>query len=111
MDYGDYEGLTTPEITERRPGWDLFQDGCPGGETIADVGSRVDAVITRLTGDAHLQDREALIFGHGHTLRCLTARWLELSAENARLFLLGAGSLGVLSWERDWRTLHGWNNR
>ena len=111
MDYGDYEGLTTPEIRERRPGWDLYRDGCPGGETIWDVGARVDAVVTRLTGDEHLQDREVLIFAHGHSLRCLTARWLELPAENARYFVLRAGSFGVLSWEHEWRTLNVWNNR
>jgi broad specificity phosphatase PhoE len=109
MDYGDYEGLTTAEIRERRPGWDLFQDGCPGGETIEEVGDRVDAVITRITEDEALQDCEVLIFAHGHTLRCLAARWLRLPAGNARLFVLQAGSFGVLGWEHEWRALNGWN--
>jgi broad specificity phosphatase PhoE len=111
MDYGEYEGLTTGEIRRRRPDWDLYRDGCPGGERIEDVAARVDAVIDRLTGDADLDGCEVLVFAHGHVLRCFAARWIRLSPPEARHFVLASGSLGALGWEHEWPALTLWNTR
>lgn len=108
MDYGDYEGLTTAEIREKRPDWDLFRDGCPGGETIEDVGARADSLLERLRDD-RLADADVLVFAHGHLLRVLTARWLGLRAAEARRFALGAARFGILDWEHEWTVLAGWN--
>ncbi len=94
-DYGAYEGLTTAEIRARRPGWDLFRDGCPGGESVRTVGDRADRVIARLRS----ADGPILIFGHSHFFRVLTARWLELPPGDARFFLLGTASLSILGYE------------
>jgi broad specificity phosphatase PhoE len=109
MDYGDYEGLTTAEIRATRPNWDLFRDGCPGGETIEDVSRRADLLIERLTADATLRGADVLAFGHGHMIRVLTARWLGCEAAGARSFALEALGIGVLSWEHEWPTLRAWN--
>ena len=83
-DYGAYEGLTTPEIRETRPGWTLWDDGVPEGETAADVGRRADRVIQR----ARELETDTLCVAHGHVLRVLTARWLGLPPVAGRLFLL-----------------------
>jgi len=109
MDYGAYEGLTTAQVRLDRPDWDLFNDGCPGGETIEDVGKRVDLLIERLRGDASLCDGDVLVFAHGHVLRVLTARWLGLLASEARRFALGAARIGLMDWEHEWAVLGGWN--
>jgi probable phosphoglycerate mutase len=109
MDYGDYEGLTTAQVRETSPGWDLFRDGCPGGETIEDVGTRVDLLLERLLSDPGLADADVALFAHGHVLRVLTARWLGLAAAEARRFALGAARIGVLDWEHEWTVLGGWN--
>jgi probable phosphoglycerate mutase len=105
-DYGDYEGLTTDEIQRRRPGWSLWRDGCPRGEGPAQVGARADRVIAALgqvTG-------AAAVFSHGHMLRVLGARWIELApAEGARLGL-AAGAISVLGYERATAILAGWND-
>ncbi|UGS34795.1 histidine phosphatase family protein [Capillimicrobium parvum] len=96
FDYGEYEGVTTAQIHETRPDWDLWRDGSPGGETPDDVGRRMDEVI------ADIRDRageRALVFGHGHALRVLTARWLGLPAAEGRRFLLGPAGVGVLGSE------------
>jgi len=110
MDYGEYEGLTTAQIREIRPGWDLFSDGCPGGETISAVGARTDALITRLRGDPSLAGLDVLAFAHGHVLRVLTARWLDFEAEEARHFAFAPGAIAVLDWEHEWTALTGWNH-
>jgi probable phosphoglycerate mutase len=94
-DYGSYEGRRTSEIREERPGWYLFRDGCPGGESVADVGARADRVIALLRGASG----HALLFGHGHFFRVLAARWIGLPAEDARHLLLSTASLSVLSYE------------
>src|SRR5687768_8842060 len=72
-DYGEYEGITTPQIRERRPDWFLWRDGCPGGETVDDVAERVDPVVAELREG----DGDAALFAHGHVLRVLAARWLS----------------------------------
>jgi broad specificity phosphatase PhoE len=105
FDYGEYEGITTAEIHETRPDWDLFRDGAPGGETVADVGRRMDGVVARIRAEA---PERALVFGHGHALRILTARWLELAPEAGRAFLLGPAGVGVMGSEHDWPALSGW---
>ena len=94
-DYGDYEGLTTTEILARRADWDLFRDGCPGGESPAEVGARADAVVRRLRA----ADASLLVFSSGPILRVLAARWLGLPPAAARHFLLGTASLSTLGYE------------
>ena len=94
-DYGDYEGRRTADIRQERPGWDLFRDGSPGGESVAAVGARADRVIARLRAvDGHV-----LLFSHGHFLRVLAARWLGLPPADARYFVLGTAALSVLGYE------------
>jgi broad specificity phosphatase PhoE len=104
-DYGEYEGLTTPQIRERDPDWSLWRDGCPGGETPAQIGARVDRVVERLRST----DGDALAFAHGHVLRVLTARWLEMEVAAGARFRLEAGSLGVLGHERETSVLARWS--
>jgi broad specificity phosphatase PhoE len=95
--YGDYEGLTTPQIHARRPGWQLFRDGCPGGESVDRVTARADRVIARLRA----VDGDALCFSSGHFLRALAACWLGLGAAGGRFFVLGTTSLSALGYEHD----------
>jgi len=107
-DYGQYEGRRTADIRQERPGWDLFRDGCPGGESVAAVGARADRVIARLRAvDGHV-----LLFSHGHFLCVLAARWLGLSAGDARYFVLSTGALSILGYEhtRDEPALRLWND-
>ena len=104
-DYGEYEGITTAEIRTRRPGWNLWRDGCPGGETAADVGRRVDRVLDSLAG----LEGDAAVFAHGHVLRVLTARWLGLGPEAGALFKLDTGTLSTLGLERETRVITRWN--
>jgi probable phosphoglycerate mutase len=95
--YGSYEGRSTAEILQERPGWQLFRDGCPGGESPADTGSRADRVIARIraaTGNV-------LVFSSGHILRVLGARWLGLPPGGGRYFLLGTASVSTLGYEHD----------
>ena len=94
-DYGSYEGLRTDEICRDRPGWRLFRDGCPGGESVEEVAARADRVIARLRS----QPGHVLIFGHGHFFRVLAARWLGLSPGEASHFVLGTAALSILGYE------------
>jgi broad specificity phosphatase PhoE len=104
-DYGEYEGLTTQQIRERRPGWDLWRDGCPGGENAADVGARVDPVVQELRGAGE----DVALFAHGHVLRVLAVRWIELPpAAGARLWLATA-TISLLGFERETATVRRWN--
>jgi broad specificity phosphatase PhoE len=105
IDYGDYEGLTTPEIREERPGWLLWSDGSPGGETPAEAGARVDRVIAR----ALAADGDVALFAHGHILRILAARWLELPPERGGSFALETAALSELGFERENRVIARWN--
>lgn len=104
-EYGEYEGLTTPEIRELAPRWSLWRDGCPGGEYPADVAQRADRAIKRLAG-AH---GDALAFAHGHLLRVLAARWVSLEAADGARLALSAGAVSVLAYEREKRVIESWN--
>jgi broad specificity phosphatase PhoE len=104
-DYGDYEGAKTVDIRKQRPGWTLWDDGVPGGETAAQVGARADRVIAEAAGAGG----DVALFAHGHVLRVLTARWLGLAPENGRLFALSTATLSVLGHERETRVLRLWN--
>jgi len=95
--YGEYEGRRTAEIQQMRPGWNLFRDGCPGGETLVQISARADRVVDRLRRATSL----VAIFSHGHFLRVLTARWLALPAIEARRFFLKAAALSILGYEHD----------
>lgn len=104
-DYGDYEGLTTPNIRESRPGWFLWRDGVPNGETADEVGARADTVIAELQG----LEGDVVLFAHGHVLRVLAARWLELPPTDGAKLSLSTGTLSVLGWERESPAIRGWN--
>ena len=104
-DYGGYEGRTTAAIREERPGWDLFDDGVPGGETIHQVADRVDGVIA----DIRAGSGDAVCVAHAHLLRVLAVRWLGVDPSAARYLVLGPASLSVLGWERAQPVLEHWN--
>jgi broad specificity phosphatase PhoE len=106
-DYGEYEGRTTPEIREERPGWTVWRDGVLGGETVAEVGARVDRVIAEL----RLLTGDAVAFAHGHVLRVLTARWLGLEPGAGRLFALDTATISTLGYERETAVIRTWNER
>ena len=107
-DYGDYEGITTATIREDRPGWFLWRDGCPGGESAADVGARVDPLVERLKAS----EETVALFAHGHLLRVLAARWLGLPPTEGRLFTLNTASISVLGLDSDGdqQVLQLWND-
>jgi probable phosphoglycerate mutase len=94
VDYGRYEGRWTADIHAEAPGWDLFRDGCPGGESVAEFSARADRVIERLRRQGNV-----LLFTHMHFLRCLAARWICLPGAEGRRFLLTTASLSVLGYE------------
>jgi broad specificity phosphatase PhoE len=107
FDYGDYEGLTTAEIRARRPGWDLFRDGCPGGETAQAAAARAQKLLDGLTDP----EARVMLFSHGHQLRILTTCYLELPADAARHLFLGTASLSVLGTEHEWPAVLLWNEQ
>lgn len=115
-DYGGYEGLTTPQIRETRPGWYLWRDGViPGdaehpGEQVETVGSRVDRVLARVRPLLADGDDIALV-AHGHVLRVLTARWLGLPPADGRLFALATAGVSTLGFEHGQPVMTGWNQR
>jgi broad specificity phosphatase PhoE len=112
-DYGGYEGRTTPDIQKDRPGWYLWRDGViPGdaqhpGETVEQVGARVDHVLAAVA--PLLPDGDVALIAHGHSLRILTARWLELDADCGRLFRLDTGTLSTLATEHGMPVITTWN--
>ena len=106
-DYGEYDGRRTVEIRVERPGWTLWQDGVPGGESAGDVGARADRVVARLR---ELAD-DAAVFAHGHVLRVLTARWLGLEPAAGRYLALDTATLSVLGYERETPVVRLWNRR
>ena len=104
--YGDYEGVTTEEIRRSVPGWTVWTHGAPGGETAAQVTTRLDRVVDRL----HAAAADTLVFGHGHALRALAARWLGLPVSEGRLFRLDTATVSVLGHERETAVLLRWND-
>jgi probable phosphoglycerate mutase len=106
-DYGAYEGRTTAEIREERPGWWLWRDGVVGGETVEQVGARMDGVLERVRPD--LNEGDVVLAAHGHVLRVLTARWLGLPPADGRLFKLSTGTLSALGTEHDRPVIGFWN--
>ena len=104
-DYGEYEGRTTPTIREERPGWSLWTDGVPGGERAEEVGARADRVIEEVRGAGG----DVVLFGHGHMLRVLTARWIALAPEDGSRFGLDPATIGVLGYERETPVILRWN--
>jgi len=103
-DYGDYEGLTTAQIHQRRPDWNLWRDGCPGGESAEQVGARADRAIAELR-----RASSAVAFSHGHLLRVLGARWIELAAAGGGHLGLSTGAVSLLGYERDEPIIARWN--
>jgi broad specificity phosphatase PhoE len=106
FDYGEYEGLTTPEIREGRPGWSVWADGSPGGETADQVGVRADRVIAR----ALAAEGDVALFAHGHLLRVVGARWIGLPAVCGGNLGLSTGSFCELGFERERRVVWVWND-
>jgi probable phosphoglycerate mutase len=109
-DYGEYEGITTAEIRQSVPDWTVWTAPTPGGETAEQVGARLDRVVARVREhEGGAQPGRALVFGHGHALRVLAARWLGLPAEDGRLLVLGTATISVLGDEHDHPAVLRWN--
>jgi len=108
-DYGTYEGKRTADIDVDRPGWRLFRDGCPGGETLDAVGARADRVIGRLRA----QGGNVLLFAHRELLRILAGRWIGLEPIEGRRLLVATASLSVFGYDHDLTepVIHVWNGR
>ena len=103
--YGDYEGLTTAQIRATRPGWSVFRDGCPAGETPEEVASRADRVLAKVRAT----EGNVALFAHGHIFRVLAARWINLPGSYGEHFLLDTATLNVLGYYRDSPALEIWN--
>lgn len=103
--YGDYEGLTSAEIQKSSPHWTIWSGTPPNGESAGQVGARADRVIER----ALAASGDVALFGHGHMLRVLAARWLRLDPDSGSLFALDTGSISVLGWEHVSRVIRRWN--
>lgn len=104
-DYGEYEGRRTIDIREERPGWALWRDGVPGGETVDQVGLRADRVIDV----ARSAGGDVAFFAHGHVLRVIGARWIGLPPDHGALLALSTASISVLGWERETAVIERWN--
>jgi broad specificity phosphatase PhoE len=107
-DYGSYEGRRSSEIRAERPDWQLFEDGCPGGETVSAVAVRADAMIDRVRHCAG----NVLLFAHRDILRILSARWLDMAAREGRRLYLDTGSVSILGYDRALRepVIRLWNS-
>lgn len=105
-DYGDYDGVTTADIRKERPDWDIWRDGCPGGETTADVAARADRLIERLRAAGE----NVLVFGHGHMSRVLAARWLGMDGAAARHLIMGTATLSIIGEEHGHPAIRLWND-
>lgn len=103
--YGEYEGLTPAQIHRERPGWMIFRDGGPGGETPDQIGTRVDRIIAQV----RKVEGNVAIFAHGHLLRVFAARWIGLPAGGGQHFLLDTGTLCILSQYQDAPAIRIWN--
>ncbi|MEV6278370.1 acid phosphatase [Nocardia sp. NPDC051832] len=106
-DYGDYEGLTTPQIRETAPGWTIWTGAVPGGESAAQVRARADRVLG--TAEPALAERDVVLVGHGHFSRALITRWAELDLIEGRRFAMSTAATTVLGYDHDDRTIHAHN--
>lgn len=106
-DYGQYEGLTTPQIRESEPDWTVWTHGCPGGESVQDVGQRLDRVVQRVRSS----EGRTLVFAHGHSLRVLAALWLGLDVADGRVLEIDTATVGVLGDDRGQPVVRRWNVR
>jgi probable phosphoglycerate mutase len=106
LDYGDYEGRTTAEILRARPGWDLWRDGCPGGETLAQAAMRAERVLAR----ARAAEGPVLLIGHGHLTRTLVTRALTLAPDHGRHLALDPATLSIVGAEHSLPALRLWND-
>ncbi|MFL6172116.1 MAG: histidine phosphatase family protein [Marmoricola sp.] len=104
-DYGDYEGITTAQIRETAPGWTVWTDPCPGGETAEQVAARLDRVVAKV----RVHGGRVLVFGHGHESRALAARWLGLPVAQGRLLELDTATISVLGYEHETAVVARWN--
>src|SRR4051794_12274165 len=104
-DYGEYEGLTTPEILARDHSWDMWRDGFPGGEDPGQIGARADRALSRLRS----ADGDVLAFAHAHLLRVVAARWLQMEPAGGARFALAPGTISSLGYERETEVLASWN--
>jgi broad specificity phosphatase PhoE len=104
--YGEFEGLKTEEIHKKMPHWNIFSNGAPNGESVADVNVRANRVLEKLQS----LHGDVALFSHGHFLRALAARWLQLTAQEGRLFALHPASLSILGYERKTHVLTLWND-
>jgi broad specificity phosphatase PhoE len=108
-DYGDYEGITTDAIRAERPGWYLWRDGVPDGESPDDVGARADRILAEAADAAAAADGDVALVAHGHVLRVIGARWIGEPASFAGRLALSTGALCRLGTEREVRVLRAWN--
>ncbi|WP_394940420.1 histidine phosphatase family protein [Psychromicrobium sp. YIM B11713] len=113
-DYGDYEGVNSAEVRRERPGYLIWNDGVPGGETLEQVAARADAVIARVMtpqASGRLEGqvpKNTLLVAHGHFLRVLTARWLDLDPRQGRHFVLGTAKVCTLGWDKRTPAIEQW---
>jgi broad specificity phosphatase PhoE len=106
--YGEYEGVTTADIhAHHDAAWNLWTDGCPGGETPAQIGARIDALLGRLA--PRLDDGDVAVIAHGHSLRVTGARWIGLPPAGGGLLKLDTATTSVLGFEHGRRVIHHWN--
>jgi len=105
FNYGDYEGLTPGEIRDLRPGWDIWRDGCPNGESASDVGRRADRFLAALGDGPEL----VLVFAHSHIIRIMAARAIGLDARHGQIFTLGTATVSVIEDVRGKRVIQQWN--
>jgi probable phosphoglycerate mutase len=107
--YGDYEGITSAQIRQYDPDWDLWRDGCPGGEKPDEVGVRLDRVLAKAR--SMLGKGDVMLIAHGHSLRVATARWLGQPVAAGALYLLSTATISALGFEHDQPVLLRWNER
>jgi probable phosphoglycerate mutase len=104
-DYGQYDGLSSADIRQGRPGWTIWRDGVVGGETLDQVAARADRIVTRVRS----VEGDVLLFAHGHILRIIATRWLEQPPVEGARYYLATASLSVLGWERETSVIDRWN--
>lgn len=104
--YGDYEGITTEQIRERDPGWTVWTHQSPGGDTAAQVTTRLNRVVRKVRADGG----RVLVFGHGHALRALAARWVEQPVDEGRFLRLDTATISTLGYERETPVILRWNS-